>query len=604
MKIKFINLRHLEDFEYDTEIGLSVFIGENGSGKSLLISHIRFVCMLFANKNMSLMNLSNRKISANNNWSGLNVNDIFRCDEGEPFGYYISNGISFFEVGFSVDENQNKICLSRYRAGFDYNNKIMNLFKVFIDNDYESRKLKNEVMKVGVTEGLELSEEGQIESLDDVNEIGREVIGENDYFDGEKGLEKILSESAERTRKVMGRNWREDLSNDRLIYIECCFSPAGYAMIYDTMIKMTKEYESVDYELLNIDDLAHEKEVWSSLVYNGEAFEYYDFTLASLFEDFSNIINELFITKYNSKKKTDEIVISRHFCNESEIVQGNYKYFEASEGAEFYYLHTNVNKNDFKVCELRSEHGRNMLPHHVMFLIRENFKKYYTLWNWERKIGGPKIEIARDFEGLSSSVISADNPLFELFEYYLVYVAEHDNTSFKSRLASICSIDDLLVKRLEEDRNVLCVMAIREGREISLNNLSTGEIHCLIVLLRLLQQKDGIYLNEIDVFLHPNRLSKFIRAIIDLLIEKKSNLKDILIETHSAIVIRELQLMRVESTKYADILNNTRIYYRSKNGDTNREISIKSNGDLSEEIPPGFSDHMTRLNMLRLQLLD
>ena len=201
-----------------------------------------------------------------------------------------------------------------------------------------------------------------------------------------------------------------------------------------------------------------------------------------------------------------------------------------------------------------------------------------------------------------SSILRKSEGFYNLFSYYI----KRENIEVLDEyLKELVDIDDVQVRYCVDDVSSIVVNVVRENEIIPLSALSTGEIHILLVLLQIAWVEGDVYLKEIDVYLHPNLQSKFLHALLEIHGRDNRGQNKLFIETHSPIFLREMQRLRVENNlKYRKIIEGIKIIYRSKNGLVNKEIYIKENGDLTEEIPSGFSDHLTRLNMLRLQLLD
>lgn len=588
MKVKFKNLKYLEQYEYDSEVKSSVFIGENGSGKSLLIKHIRFISMLI-HKNLGILNLSNSELLRNNEKiSDLKVDDILCIDNSELFGYEFKNAFILIDVQFYRDVERGIIRLREVRLSYEGNSICVMRFDC--DDERRSRKIKR-LRSILNEQKADLEKEKKeytknYDSKENVDDLilsnGEEILANNDLYNRWKSF----------------NIWDDSMRKDSVVFVDLHFSARGYIVLYLLMQKWL-DNEDKNIELVE-PEMSNDKLITAQLVYNDRS-EIAKITLASLVNDMMNLIDSHMQEREEVLEFVGELMLT-----EEEDAFGKYVYRAGNvvNFDEFFQFEPNKGLDSVELCKLKVLDESFIDPVWEIQNMREEFINRFSLFDTSQ-FGGMKYEISRDFEHIKSSIITRGNPLFELFEIYKKDASRIDrNLKFNERISKLCSLEKLCVESIDEEFDSLKVYGLRDGEKIVLSNLSTGEIHCLIVILSMSVMTGGIYLHEVDVFLHPNKLSEFVRVIFEILDEELGNVRELIVETHSPILIRELQLMRVENQKYKRVIDETRIFYRAKEGSVNRIIEIKENGDLSEEIPSGFSDHLARLNMLRLQFLD
>ena len=189
--------------------------------------------------------------------------------------------------------------------------------------------------------------------------------------------------------------------------------------------------------------------------------------------------------------------------------------------------------------------------------------------------------------------------------------------SFSSRIAQL--INDkleainlgeykVLIEPYERDYNAFNIRIDHKGRGMPLHSVGAGTRSLISIfghlsgyeLVTLSSKKRGdgrnhdiLIIREPENFIHPSLVGTFIEFISDFR-SKYNTSVNIVIETHSEIILRKIQLL-VKETKLD--LQNLAIYYIKKDdeGSNIENINLNIDGSLSSDPPEDFFDINTKL---------
>lgn len=591
-KIKFINLKYLEDFEYDPGNDIHLIIGENGAGKSVMMRHIRFLSYTYL-QHVDILSLNANQI-CDHNYNDLFLDNIILADaENNEFGYEFHSYDQIYSIFFIIDFDDNILKLNRIKIEWKYKDSRSKIchFK-FISNKEEIRdEVKSyEHLLDKQREKLKIEKE-QVNSYSELEEISW-------------NLEKL-----------------EEIANGQILFFELEFDLQEY-MNFVIWMKESNIVKNFTFtkELNKILSLPQELELRERFITLKVAIERDDFvkgygsSVLSLQNIFENCM--LYIPRLGSIQREDKYPSELYESINDKAIYGIIYHFyrELNGDIEFFQILEGQLKKNHERWDSTRTIDEDYVPPRLSQVIEKLYKDYslkagddlirlHDDWNFLRNDGAFDFIYLVDATifRLESSILRRTDYLYPLFAFY----SNSDKIKdVRQYLKIICNIDDIEVRFSDDDLSSIVVKIIRKHEKIHISALSTGELHSLLVLLKVYSTNSDIYLKEIDVYLHPNKQSELLQAIIDLCRLKKGGFSRLFVESHSPYFLRKLQLMRVEDAGYRNILNRTKILYRSRDPLFSKEILIKDNGDLTTEIPAGYSDHLTRLNMLRFQFID
>ena len=135
-KVRFINLKYLEDFEYDPRNHVHLIIGENGAGKSLIMKHIRFLSYIYLQR-IDLLNFNINKIYDFYH-NDISLNNIILTDnKNNEFGYELYSFYQVYSVYFNINKHDNILKLKRIKIEWRYNDERREIcqFKFLTDKE-------------------------------------------------------------------------------------------------------------------------------------------------------------------------------------------------------------------------------------------------------------------------------------------------------------------------------------------------------------------------------------------------------------------------------------------------------------------------------------
>ena len=588
MKVRFINLKYLGDFEYDTTKKGFVFIGENGSGKSLIMKHIRFIHYLFSRRiDISKIYLN----QLDKKFVDLGFDEIIldHDDEKKEFGYDFYSYGQVYSIRFSIQLDDRLIAFSK--LGLSSFNSLEEQVKIF-----EIRSIIDEDERKFIW--------NQIDPL-----VSEERQNIRDRIDGIE-----ISDSMESLEQINHQQYRRQLlSTEELIksftmksamIFEIRMNIPGYIDMCNIFLDEKIEYKK------NAGELAGMFIVNSGALAKG------------LFTDSQASINSIFLNSlevissiFSVEKETCLLWLNRKYPSRNgfemveELGEKNFEniiFFKDQQSGGIMRKIDNDKLDMIKSSSLEDSWSTRLMKARYDYsgerieIGDDIYISRYNDWSFLNNTYLnliPLVDSNHSFVG--SRLLQRSNEYYDDFIRFQDCIEFDKKRRFSTSLEQLLELNELSVRNSVEDNSSLIVELVRGDARIPLNALSTGEFHALITLVKVYTGQGAIYLKEIDVFMHPNKQSIFFNEIIKL---SEDHLPRLFFETHSPYYILQLQIMaaRKESRWLLDELN---IYYRSKSGKTNTVIKVLNNGDLSSEIPSGFDDEMTHLSMLRYHLL-
>lgn len=634
MQVRFINLMYLEDYVYDTSCKHALFIGENGAGKSKIIKQIEFFHLIYNKSHHiepldisehQLLDLSNKRVS---------IEDIILLDEEAKFGYEIEEFGHIYTILLRLEKDERKIRLASFKmakmAGknaeeaFYYECDLMTDRKQRIKEDYELQKvvekLRNEIEKRRVESTENENTKIKQTIYDELTIRDKDLLNLIDKINLEKRLLTDL-EQLDDIIQEMNEHLLSEFVNENLVYMRIKINLFGYIQSYEILQYIISKITRIDSKWKDIENGFFEGLLDITWVMPfGWYKDEYRLTFQNLFIDFNRLIAELFLC---SEKHGALVLFGNRLFSEVKNSKGRFKdsnWFTMNDMSHGY---LKLNNLDDPVNNLSNSLKDDNFPLLVAsFAKNKDIENKRCFWRGEviqqlsilreEKVNWlladmelpdfTEIEL-RASNSLKSVVLKNDRYHAVLTKFLNIKSPELI-ACFNRSIVELCDILRLELTVIDKNLGSLSCYVVRNEKRIAFESLSSGERHIITALLDLVTSEGIIYFKEVDVFLHPNKQSEFLRSVLELNSHRKSEHNMLIFETHSPYFLRELQLMRVENEKQAKVAAQTKVYYRSKEKVMNKEIYIKENGDLSEEIPTGFSDHLTRLNMLRLQLLD
>lgn len=621
MKISFINLKYLDDIIFDMEKEVSLLIGENGSGKSLLTKHIRFIAYLLA-KDLSLFKILPSQIY-DSKYNEISFNDFVVINSRKPFGYNIFIGERQFEILFKRDRRKGILKLDSLKMRSILENKLIIGLRTFDGRQRINQEIKEfcetrfeEILdahstpvKIGGYNLMGIQSEGLNNKLTYFNKVA-EKAENNDMQCLELEINvKLFFEEFQSIVKD-GSMFKDELNEyfiidkefDELILRSVMIFPEldgtidfGYNHVMNNYIRGCEDFEAkraverlMHLGILNFEFDGGEISLRNE-IYNSIGFEY----------DRNIALNSRKVRYHRSLHLSKDDIY-----DESELFG-----FWSIMDDEMSILNSGLRLGKY-YCDTPIEISRDMEGDIIdqIELFNYYYEKASFSFKGSRYLGGEreysKVSEARSvgFEFKDSVISVKDGHRFGLLSAYMNDKG-YRSEIFVKAVNNVLEFDNVVINYFQKNFDIIEINVVSRGKSFGIASLSQGERHVIITFLEILYGENLIFLNEPDVYLHPNMQSKFFREIF-----KIKHGKRLIIETHSPYFIREMQLMQAEGIHRDEgigISKRVIIYYRSKSDSSlNRMINVKENGDLSSEIPPGFSDHLSRLNMLRLQLLD
>lgn len=593
MKVRFVNLKYLGDFEYDTTKRGFVFIGENGSGKSLIMKHIRFIHYLFSSRiDISKIYLN----QLDKKFVDLGFDEIIldHDDEKKEFGYDFYSYGQVYSIRFSIQLDDRLIAFSKLGlSSFNSLEEQVKIFEIKSIIDEHERKSKWDQINPMVLK--------ERQNIRDSFEKYKELDSKN--------LLKSLIRENERTGLLRAERFLELFTVESAIVCEVTMNIPYYVAMCNVFL----EEEKIGY-------YKNAGEFTGTFIGDSGVFT------RGWFTDSAASINSIFLNVLYgiSKIFSIEKESNRICCNRKNPARWGFEKVEqygemieeSSESIVFFKpdassgilrKHSGVDdgKNSGGHTQFYESWSKKLIIARYHYSGKKEYSEDYEMplhedWSFLNNTylnPIPLVDSNHTFVG--SRLLQRDNEYYNDFLRLQDSIEFDKNMRFSNSLEQLLEFNELLISNSVEDNSSLIVELVRGDARIPLNALSTGEFHALITLIRVYTEQGAIYLKEIDVFMHPNKQSIFLNEIIKL---SQGHLTRLFFETHSPYYILQLQIMaaRKDSRWLLDELD---IYYRSKSGKTNTVIKVLDNGDLSSEIPSGFDDEMTHLSMLRYHLL-
>ena len=605
MIIKFINLKYIDHLEYDTSRDISFFIGENGSGKSLAIKHLSLLYIVSGiNKDITEIKVNTTRFIRT---TSLSYDDIVISNENEYFGYEIIDGKYSYEFLFSLNEKNASMILKSIRINSNENDKKTTLLR--------AKPIKNDKLSSQVSEILI----GKLEKKQ--NAIWDEQIDPTLYnvvqMPNDASVQDLLAYYMEMQHALEGGQlYGFDLTVNIEALIDYIKDECqGLELQIEKDSDTPNECRSVQFFLSDeISKRSRYREILEGSVLRNDKLWGYGFR---------SIVDTLFTVSYSLFTSVDKKILLRTDLlypeNEelselvaNEIAENLLRGFlfkdvvggeVLREEMDFWALSKGFMNERYKGVARTREHD---------IVLSDLYIRHRGSDRDLDDLGGAITESKSARYDWSQSVLSVNDGELGSLMYKFMTTEVVRKEKLESSLQEMLQIDRIECAYVENDKSLIQINIIRSDKRVLLNSLSRGEFHVLSTCIEAAFTQDILYLNEPELHLHPNLQSKLIRAIFSVLPPAKK----VIIETHSPYMVRELQLLEVETKvhnenvehpfmKKAKMSEKCVIYYISKlDPGLNRTITIKENGDLSQEIPEGFSDHLTRLNMLRLQFLD
>ena len=153
----------------------------------------------------------------------------------------------------------------------------------------------------------------------------------------------------------------------------------------------------------------------------------------------------------------------------------------------------------------------------------------------------------------------------------------------------------------------------RAGEGVSALISILSRVHSTNSTVHTLEEKNTRHINiirEPENHLHPNLISKLIEHLFDIsmkpivpeveLIKLPTVLKHFVIETHSEVILRQVQasMKKWGKKNKKDLENLVKVYYVDKNKKDNsviKDLKLKTSGFFGKNIPKGFFDINTKL---------